>query len=140
MCVASEFAGRSDGLPGLEKAYGFTVAKANLASLAEGAIYNGIDKGKPCNFGEVATTDGRIAALGMTVLNDDKKFFPVYNPALTVSDAAYKAHPDLEKVIDPIAAALTTPVLQDLNGQVDIKGKDAADVAQTWLKSKGFIG
>jgi osmoprotectant transport system substrate-binding protein len=59
MCVASEFAGRSAGLPGLEKAYGFTVPKAGLASLAEGASYDAVGKGNPCIFGETTTTDGR---------------------------------------------------------------------------------
>jgi osmoprotectant transport system substrate-binding protein len=140
MCVASEFASRSDGLPGLEKAYGFTVPKSSLASLAEGAIYNGIAKGKPCNFGEVDTTDGRIKVLGLNVLKDDKNFFPVYNPALTLPESLYQKHPDLAKIADPIARALTTPVLQKLNGDVDIKGQDPADVAKTWLQSNGFIG
>lgn len=140
MCVASEFAGRSDGWPGLEKAYGFTVSKANLATLAEGAIYNAVAKRNPCNFGEATTTDGRIKALSLTAITDDKKFFPIYNPALTIRESVYKDHTALEKITDPIAAALTDSVLQDLNGEVDIKGKDAVDVAETWLQSKGFIG
>src|SRR5215470_4867612 len=140
MCVASEFAGRSDGLPGLEKAYGFTVPSAGLATLAEGAIYDAISKGNPCNFGEITTTDGRIQALGLTVLNDDKEFFPVYNPALTVRESVYKDRQDLAKIAEPIAAALTNEEFQRLNGDVDVKGKDPEKVAQDWLKAKGFIG
>ncbi|MEU5878633.1 glycine betaine ABC transporter substrate-binding protein [Spirillospora sp. NPDC047279] len=140
MCVASEFAGRSDGWPGLQKAYGFTVPKAQLATLAEGAIYNAVAKRDPCTFGEVTTTDGRVKALGLTIVADDKKFFPVYNPALTVREQVYKDNPPLEKIINPLAAALTDPVLQELNGEVDVKGKEDVDVAQAWLQSKGFIG
>ncbi|KAB2371598.1 glycine betaine ABC transporter substrate-binding protein [Actinomadura montaniterrae] len=139
-CVASEFAGRSDGWPGLQKAYGFTLPKSSVATLAEGAIYDAIGKGKPCNFGEVATTDGRIKALGLNSIPDDKKFFPVYNPALTLRDSVYKDHPAIEKIMNPIAAALSDSVLQTLNGEVDIKGQEATDVAQKWLQSKGFIG
>ena len=138
--MASEFAGRSDGWPGLQKAYGFTLPKSSVATLAEGAIYDAIGKGKPCNFGEVATTDGRIKALGLTSIPDDKKFFPVYNPALTLRDSVYKDHPAIEKIMNPIAAALSDSVLQTLNGEVDIKGQEATDVAQKWLQSKGFIG
>jgi osmoprotectant transport system substrate-binding protein len=140
MCVAAEFAGRDDGLPGLEKAYGFTVPKGGLANLAEGAIYNSVAKNNPCNFGEAATTDGRIKALQLTVLKDDKQFFPVYNPALTVRSSVYQGHQDIGKIMEPIAKALTDDVLQDLNGQVDVQGKDPADVAKAWLVSKGFIG
>ena len=139
MCVASEFAGRSDGLPGLEKAYGFTVPKGGLATIAEGAIYDAIHKGDPCNFGETTTTDGRIQALGLTVLQDDKQFFPVYNPALTVRESVYQDHPDLAKIADPIATALTNEEFQRLNGDVDVKGKDPKQVARDWLLAKGFI-
>ncbi|MQY07789.1 glycine betaine ABC transporter substrate-binding protein [Actinomadura macrotermitis] len=139
-CVASEFAGRSDGWPGLQKAYGFTLPKQQVATLAEGAIYDAIGKRRPCTFGMTTTTDGRIKALGLTPIADDKKFFPVYNPALTLRDEVHRAHPAIQKIIDPVAAALTDQVLQDLNGQVDIKGKEASDVAQAWLQSKGFIG
>jgi osmoprotectant transport system substrate-binding protein len=137
LCAASEFLGRNDGLPGLEHAYGFTV---NPANLAEGAIYNAVANNNPCNFGEADTTDGRISGLGLTVLTDDKHFFPVYNPALTVRQSVYQANPGLSKVIDPIAAALTTEELQQLNAAVDIKGQDPTDVARTWLQGKGFVG
>jgi len=140
MCVASEFAGRSDGWPGVQKAYGFSLPKGNTATLAEGAIYNAIDKGSPCTFGMVTTTDGRIKGLSLTPLTDDKKFFPIYNPALTLQEKTLKDHPQIEKVINPVAAALDDATLQDLNAQVDIKGKEPSEVAQTWLQSKGFIG
>ncbi len=137
MCVASEFAGRNDGLPGLEKAYGFTVPKK--AVIAEGALYDSVSKGDPCVFSEATTTDGRVSALSLTILTDDKQFFPVYNPALTVREPVYQSHPDLMKIIDPIARALTNELLQQLNGEVDIKGKDPTDVARNWLQEKGFI-
>jgi osmoprotectant transport system substrate-binding protein len=140
MCVASEFAGRSDGLPGLEKAYGFTVPKDGLATIAEGAIPNAIRKGNPCNFGEITTTDGGIRALGLTVLQDDKESFPVYTPALTVRESVYNGHEDLAKIANPIATALTNEELQRLNGDVDVDGKDPKQVAQDWLQAKGFIG
>ncbi len=139
-CVASEFAGRSDGWPGLQKSYGFTLPKSSVATLAEGAIYDAIGKSEPCAFGEVATTDGRIKALGLTPVPDDKRFFPVYNPALTVRDSVYRDHPAIGKIADPIAAALTDSVLRELNGEVDIEGKEPAEVAETWLQSQGFIG
>ncbi|MFG2004607.1 glycine betaine ABC transporter substrate-binding protein [Spirillospora sp. NPDC048911] len=140
MCVASEFAGRDDGWPGLQKAYGFTLPKSSLATLAEGAIYNAISKRNPCTFGEVTTTDGRIKALALTPIVDDKKFFPIYNPALTVRASVYQEHTAIEKIINPVAAAITDPVLQELNGEVDVNGKEPVKVAEAWLQSKGFIG
>jgi osmoprotectant transport system substrate-binding protein len=140
LCVASEFVSRDDGLPGLEKAYGFKLPTADVATLDEGAIYNSMAKSKPCNFGEAFVTDGRIKGLGLTVLDDDKHFFPVYNPAVTIRDSVYNAHPTLAKLFGPISQALTTPVMQQLNADVDVQGQDPSDVAQTWLQDKGFIG
>jgi osmoprotectant transport system substrate-binding protein len=140
MCIASEFAGREDGWPGLEKTYGFKLADDHVATIAEGAIYNGVSKGEPCNFGEAAATDGRIPALDLVVLEDDKQFFPVYNPALTVRESVYEKNPALSKVMDPIARALTTPVLQELNTAVDIDGEDPTKVAEEWLQEQDFTG
>lgn len=140
LCVASEFVARNDGLPGLEKTYGFTLPIGHIATLAEGAIYSSIGKSRPCNFGEVFTTDGRIKGLGLTALQDDKQFFPVYNPAVTVRKSVADANPNLAKVLEPISQALDTTSMQQLNTAVDIEGQQPAKVAQSWLQSKGFIG
>ena len=140
VCIASEFAGRSDGWPGLQKSYGFTLPESSVATLAEGAIYDAIGKGEPCDFGEVATTDGRIKALGLTPVPDDKAFFPVYNPAVTINKKVLDKNPGIAKVLNPIAKALDTDLMQRLNSDVDITGQRPPETAQKWLKSKGFIG
>jgi len=140
MCVASEFARRSDGLPGLEKAYGFTVPSGHLSPLAEDDIYAAINNGDRCNFGEVSTTDGRLLEFDLIVLQDDKEFFPFYSPTLTVRESVYNDHQDLAKLAEPIAAALTNEELQRLNGEVDVNGKTPSQVAKDWLQAKGFIG
>lgn len=139
-CGASEFFGRKDGWPGVQTAYGFKLPRDNTPELAAGAIYNAIDKSKPCNFGEVTSTDGRIQALKLTVLEDDKKFFPVYNPALTVRKQVFDKYPELAKIMDPVTKALDDKTLRALNAKVDIDGQDPELVAKEWLKQKGFIG
>ncbi|NDL57947.1 glycine/betaine ABC transporter substrate-binding protein [Phytoactinopolyspora sp. XMNu-373] len=140
LCVNSEFSVRNDGLPGVQESYGFEMASNNLATLEEGSIYNAIGKSDPCNFGMVATTDGRIQGLGLTVLEDDNGFFPVYNPAVTVRKPVIDEHPELAEVLNPIAAALSTEAMQQLNSEVDIDGERVEDVAREWLRSHGFVG
>jgi osmoprotectant transport system substrate-binding protein len=134
-CGASEFFGRDDGWSGLQKAYGFSLPKGDVAELAEGPIYNAVAKGNPCNFGEVFATDGRIAALGLTVLKDDKKFFPPYNLSLNVRGATLKKSPKIQTVMDPVSNLLTTAELQKLNAQIDVDGKRPEEVASQWLNS-----
>jgi osmoprotectant transport system substrate-binding protein len=138
LCAAAEFLGRDDGLPGLEKAYAMKFS--NVSELELGLVYTSIDKGDPCTFGEVFATDGRIAALDLTVLEDDKSFFPSYLPSLNVRQAVFDEHPELADLFAPVAAALDTATMQSLNSMVDVDGQEPADVAKTFLTEKGLIG
>ncbi|GAA3996965.1 glycine betaine ABC transporter substrate-binding protein [Allokutzneria multivorans] len=138
-CVETEFANRNDGFPGLQQTYGFSVKKENVRTLATGAIYPAMTDSKICNFGEVFTTDGRILALDLAVVEDDKKFFPRYNAALNIRQELFEKHPEIAEVIKPIADRLTNDVMLRLNAQVDVNGKDPADVARNWLVEQGFV-
>ncbi|WP_113705068.1 glycine betaine ABC transporter substrate-binding protein [Nonomuraea lactucae] len=139
ICVESEFAARNDGLPGLLKAYGVDVPEDNVKLLDTGVIYTETDKGQTCTFGEVFTTDGRVKALGLTVLEDDKKFFPVYQGAPTIKTDTLSKHPKIAEILAPLSQKLTTEVMQGLNAQVDVDGEDPADVAQDWLAQEGLL-
>ncbi|WP_426246680.1 glycine betaine ABC transporter substrate-binding protein [Nocardioides sp. LHG3406-4] len=138
-CGAAEFFGRDDGWTGLQKAYHFQVPDSAVSELAAGAVYSSIDKGRPCAFGEVFATDGRIAALGLTVLEDDLKFFPIYNPSVSINAKVLEADPGIEEVLAPIAEALDNETLQELNGKVDVDGETPEQVANDWLVSEGFV-
>lgn len=140
LCVGTEFAVRDDGLPGLEKHYGFQWPTDQINKVTEGVIYDQIDKADTCRYGEVFATDGRIAGLGLSTLEDDKQFFPIYNPSLTVNGKAFdKYGPELEKIFAPIAAKLDTEALQKLNAQVDVDGLPEEAVAEKWLTEEGLI-
>ncbi|RZU77500.1 osmoprotectant transport system substrate-binding protein [Micromonospora kangleipakensis] len=138
-CLESEFAGRNDGWPGMTKMYGMNLPKSNIRSVDTGVVYTETKKGESCNFGEVFTTDGRISNLDLVVLEDDKRFFPIYNPALTVNGAAAAKYPSLTKILEPITAKLDDDTIRKLNERVDVKGEPVAQVAADWLKEEGFI-
>ena len=136
VCVESEFAARPDGYPGYKKAYGITGGK--LKSLGTGVVYTQTAKGA-CDFGEVFTTDGRIGNLKLQVLEDDQKFFPLYNGVVVEREDFAKAHPEVQKVLEPLAKVLTTSAMQEMNTKVSADGEPPAKVAQDFLKEKGFI-
>jgi osmoprotectant transport system substrate-binding protein len=138
LCAAAEFLGRDDGLPGLEAAYGMEFS--DVSELELGLVYTSIDKGDPCNFGEVFATDGRIAALDLTVLEDDESFFPSYLPSLNIRQEVLDANPGLADLFAPVAAALDTETMQALNSRVDVDGENEADVAMAFLTENGLIG
>ena len=139
VCVGTEFSTRDDGLPGVEKAYGFQFPSENVVKMDEGQIYQATDEGDRCNYGEVFATDGRIEGLGLELVEDPKGFFPLYNPALQVRKDVVKEYPQIEKLFAPIAKKLTTKELQKLNAKVDVEGQLEDQVAEEWLSKNGFI-
>jgi len=140
LCVASEFVERSDGLPGLEQAYGFGVPPDNLVTVdQEGLVYAAINQGQACAFGEVFRTDGRIASLDLRLLEDDKGFFPVYNPALTVRAELVDQYPELEAIFAEIASTLDAETLRELNTSVDVDDRPVRDVAQEFLEDEELL-
>lgn len=138
-CVDTEFRARQDGYPGMAAAYGFDPARAQTPVLQVGIIYQATADGTQCDFGEVFTTDGRIAALDLVVLTDDKQFFAHYNPSVTMKRAFYEAHPQIADVTAPVTAALTNEAIMDMNKQVDVEGRDPSVVARDWMVAQGFI-
>ncbi|MCY7397200.1 MAG: glycine betaine ABC transporter substrate-binding protein [Nocardioides sp.] len=143
-CVESEFANRADGLEGMLKAYDIPldgadgVPAGNLQTYATGAIYDATAKGE-CTFGEVFTTDGRILALDLQVLEDDRAYFPNYNVSLVVRNEVMQKYPEIEDVMAPVTEKMTDEVLKELNAHVDVDGREPEDVAIEWLRSEGFV-
>ena len=138
-CVDTEFRARQDGFPGMAAAYGFDPGQAQTPILQVGIIYQATADGNQCDFGEVFTTDGRIAALDLVVLTDDKQFFAHYNPSVTMKQAFFDAHPEIAEVTAPVTAALTNEAIIELNKQVDVEGRDPSVVARDWMVSQGFV-
>jgi osmoprotectant transport system substrate-binding protein len=136
-CIESEFANRPDGFPGVQKTYGFKVASDRVKRLDTGLIYSQTGNGT-CTFGEVFTTDGRVEGLDLLPLTDDEKFFPVYQAAISIRQDLLREHPQIERVMKPIAAKLTTEEMLRLNAEVDIEGVLPDKVARDWLKDEGF--
>jgi osmoprotectant transport system substrate-binding protein len=124
-CIDGEFRNRSDGMPGVLTTYDLDVPARNLQSYQVGAIYDATATGE-CVFGEVFTTDGRIKALDLTVLEDDKSYFPNYNVSLVVREEVREEYPALEQLMAPIAEKLTNDVLVDLNARIDVDGDEAS--------------
>ncbi len=140
LCVASEFANRDDGLPGLEEEYGYQFPDNQVSELDLGVIYDAVDNGQRCNYGEVFQTDGRIAALDLKLVEDDKNFFPNYNPALTMRKEVFEENKKLKDVFEPISEKLDTETLRGLNRKVDVDGGFPEDVAEEWLTNNNLIG
>jgi len=134
---------RALGLKGIQKAYGFTLAKSNLIGLSDGntaqfikALANGTDG---VNAAEVYATDGGLADLGLVVLKDPKSIPPVYNPAPVFRKATIAAYPGLPALLEGLTKTLTVEKLQVLNKSVAIDGKDPKAVAKQFLTENRLL-
>ena len=134
MAVNAEFPKRPDGLPGLEKAYGFKISRADLKAMDSGLTYQALKDGK-VDIALVFATDGRIKAFDFRVLKDDKEFFPNYAIAPVVRTETLKANPGLAPPLNALSAKLTDAVMQKLNAEVDVDKKSVEDVAADFLSN-----
>ncbi|MFE6037721.1 glycine betaine ABC transporter substrate-binding protein [Streptomyces sp. NPDC056452] len=139
VCVENEFASRDDGLPGMQKLYGMNLPASNIKKMDAGIIYTQVSKSDSCLLGEVYTTDGRIKAMNLDVMEDDKQFFPNYNAAPAIHTATLKKYPEIAGLLAPVTEMLTTQLAQELNSKVDVDGEDPHEVAKDWLVEEGFI-
>lgn len=139
LCLGAEFQRRADGLPGLEQHYGFKFPETNVFVFPAQAVYGAVDSGQKCNYGVVFNDNGNIKSLDLTLLRDDKNFFPPYNPSLTMRKETLKIYPDLKPMFTNISKRLDTKTMRRLTEKVLVEHKKPKSVARTWLEDQGLI-
>lgn len=136
LCTEAEFVNRDDGLPGLEDHYGFALPDAQISQLDYGLVYASVTKGNPCDFAVVFATDGQIKANHLTVLKDDKEFFPLYNVAISMNSDVYSAHPrSYDELFGALNKLLTNEQLIEMNAAVDVEGRNVDEVVDEFLRA-----
>lgn len=142
LCVDPEFQSRPDGLGKLLEKYDVPLGSAtppnSVTTMDAGVIYSAVSGGT-CVAGDVYATDGRIRKLGLELLEDDRTFFLPYDGVPEVRSDTLKRYPAIADVLATVSRLLTNKTMQELNGQIDIEGRDPADVAATWLRSVGLV-
>jgi osmoprotectant transport system substrate-binding protein len=138
VCMESEFPSRPDGLILTETHTGITLPDSQQRILDTGIIYTETAANN-CDFGEVYATDGRIPALGMTLVEDPGVNL-LYNVSGTMGQDKYNEAPDaFDAIINAILAPLTNVRMAELNGYVSAEGQDSGVVAREYLVSEGLI-
>jgi osmoprotectant transport system substrate-binding protein len=143
LAASQEFIDRPDALKAFEKVYGFSLKPDQLVVVSGGNTTRTETAAARGTSGVNAAmaygTDGDLAALKLVELTDPKHAVAIYQPAPIVRQAVAEAYPKLGDILNPVFATLTAPVLQKLNGEVEVNGEKPSDVAMSYLKSKGFI-
>ena len=85
------------------------------------------------------STEGRIAALDLVQLEDDRHYFPPYEAVYLVrSDIFVWRFRRSREVLGKLAGAISTDEMRQLNYEVDANKRGQAEVVREWIKRKGW--
>ncbi|WP_338584666.1 glycine betaine ABC transporter substrate-binding protein [Pseudomonas sp. MAG733B] len=133
VALDTEFANRSDGLDGMVKLYDMNLSRKNIRQMDAGLVYTALRNGQVF-AGLVYTTDGRLNAFKLKLLEDDKHYFPDYTAAPVVRQAYLDAHPQLAEQLKPLAELFDDNTMRELNARVDVEHQSPSAVAADFLR------
>lgn len=142
VAVGPEFYSRVDGFKGMMGHYGLDFGKdipdADVSKMEIALTKKAVRDGQAM-CGMAFATDSAIIDYGLRVLEDDKNYFPIYNPAPVVRQEILDRYPKLAFTLNQIGPSLDTSTMQRLNYRVNANGEKPASVAKSWLRGVGLI-
>ncbi len=116
VAVSSEFVDRADGWPALARAY--DLGGLPVRGIDHDLAYRALDAGQ-IDVTDVYTTDAEIPAYGLTVLTDDRGFFPRYDAVFLYRKGL---PPAAVAALENMAGRIDEAEMQRLNRMVRIDG------------------
>lgn len=116
--------------------YGFQFENPRLLDPA--LVYRAVNA-EQVDVVDVFTTDGRIEAYDLRVLNDDKQLFPPYDACIVARDDVLEEHPELKNTLEKLSGKISPSEMQKMNYRYSEKSVDPADVAREFLKKEGLL-
>ena len=127
-----EFLQRSDGYPGLVKAYGLNFGN-QPRGMDLSLIYRALADGQ-VDVIAGDTTSALIDSLQLTTLADSRRYFPPYHAVPLVRTATLHARPGVRRAIERLAGRISEADMRAMNAAVDVDGRSVRDVAATFLQ------
>ncbi|MCY0969227.1 ABC transporter permease/substrate-binding protein [Chryseobacterium wangxinyae] len=124
-----EFMGRQDGDLGLRSVYNLDV---NPKVVNDAVMYKAAYEGE-LDLISGYSTDGRIKAFDLCVLEDDKKIFPPYFAAPIIKIKTLQKFPELEKTLNLLAGKFNDSIMTDLNYRSDYLNQTPEKIAKDFL-------
>lgn len=126
-----EFLERPDGFKGLAAAYGLRFANQPRV-MDLNLIYRAVASSEiDVTAGDA--TSGLITALDLTILADDRKYFPVYDAIPVARAAMLLRHPGVARVLRGLEGRISAADMQRMNYAVDGEKRAPAEVARAFL-------
>lgn len=131
-----DFFERDDGYSSLVETYNFQFKKTQEMDI--GLKYQAIDQSE-VDVINAFSTDGALKKFSLSILKDDKKFFPPYQAAPVIRKDILEKHPQIADILNKLADKIDEETMVNLNYQVDVEKKSAQDVAEAFLLKEGLI-
>lgn len=124
--LSNEFMDRADGWPGLRRVY--RLSPRSVRGMDHSLAYRALREGA-AEVVDVYTTDAEIGAQHLTVLQDDRHFFPRYDAVWLYRQDAATRWPALVEAINALTGRISVQNMQQLNAAVQLGHRDDREVA-----------
>ncbi len=125
-----------DGYPAFQEAYGFSFG--NIRAMQISLVYEALSTGS-LDLALGYTTDGRIPAYDLVVLEDDLQFFPPYDASPFATHAVIEEYPVIDEALSRLTDTISTETMQNLNYRADEEGIEPALVAEEFLEEHNYF-
>lgn len=125
-----------DGYADFIRMYNFDFS--SVLPMEIGLVYNAVNSG----YVDVVlgySTDGRIEAYDLVLLEDDLNLFPPYDASMVVRSEVFEQYPHLEAVLLRLENSLDVSTMQKLNRMSDEMQIEPKVVAKQFLEANNFF-
>jgi osmoprotectant transport system permease protein len=128
---SNEFMSRHDGWPGLQERYG--LPQRQVRGLDHDLAYRGIASGD-LDLTDVYATDPEIALQSLSLLEDDRRFFPRYDAVLIYRQDLTTRAPAVVAALRRLEGRISEAAMRDLNARAKRDRVPEPAVAATFVK------
>ncbi len=125
-----------DGFDDMAEHYGFEFKAVH--GMSYGILYRAVAEGE-VDVSVAYSTDGRIPAMNLVVLEDDKAFFPPYDGCIVARNEVLEKDPRIEETLSVMWGAIDEATMARLNTAVDVEEREFEDVAREFMIEQGWI-
>lgn len=130
---STEFLERADGWPGLRSRY--HLPQKSVTGLDHDLAYRGLEA-KSLDVIDLYATDAEIRYYDLTILKDDKHYFPDYEAIFIYRDDVAKRTPELEAALAKASGLIDSSTMSALNARAKFDRVPASVVAADFLNQR----
>jgi osmoprotectant transport system permease protein len=127
--LSNEFIGRADGWPGLSRAYALPQRPQGID---HGIAYDAIGAGQ-IDVMDIYTTDAKIGHLKLTVLQDDRAYFPRYDALLMYRLDVPRRWPGAWAALQELQGRIDEAAMISMNAKAELQGQAFDAIAREFL-------